>query len=83
MFKQAMATETDSMKWTLPGWRIERKYNNRVLIGDWDEERRKVRDSNMFKNLITVIENSLYNLRLNCVEIRCKVFEILSSSVNI
>lgn len=36
-----MATETD-LKWKLPGWRIESKYTNNVLIGNWDEERRKV-----------------------------------------
>ena len=36
-----MAAETD-LKWNLPGWRIESRYNNNVLIGNWDEERRKV-----------------------------------------
>ncbi|XP_028394069.1 uncharacterized protein C1orf158-like [Dendronephthya gigantea] len=35
-----MAAETD-LKWKLPGWRIESKYTNNVLIGNWDEERRK------------------------------------------
>lgn len=26
-------------KWELPGWRIEQKYCQRVLIGNWSEER--------------------------------------------
>ena len=29
-------------KWSLPGWRIEQKYDTSVLIGNWSEERRKV-----------------------------------------
>lgn len=31
----------DEAKWNLPGWRIEQKYNTNVLIGNWNEERRK------------------------------------------
>ncbi|XP_035245413.1 uncharacterized protein C1orf158 homolog isoform X1 [Anguilla anguilla] len=30
--------ETDD-KWAKPGWRIEQKYGNKVLIGNWAEER--------------------------------------------
>ena len=26
----------------LPGWRIEQKFNTKVLIGNWNEEQRKV-----------------------------------------
>ena len=26
----------------LPGWRIEQKFNTKVLIGNWNEERRRV-----------------------------------------
>ncbi|XP_046882633.1 uncharacterized protein C1orf158 homolog [Hypomesus transpacificus] len=26
-------------KWSLPGWRIEQKYGNKVLIGNWVEEK--------------------------------------------
>ena len=26
----------------LPGWRIEQKLNTKVLIGNWNEEQRKV-----------------------------------------
>ncbi|KAL7837847.1 hypothetical protein SRHO_G00275580 [Serrasalmus rhombeus] len=26
-------------KWTQPGWRIEPKYSNKVLIGNWVEEK--------------------------------------------
>ena len=29
-------------KWTQPGWRIEQKYANRVLIGNWVENRLQV-----------------------------------------
>jgi len=27
----------------LLGWRIEQKFNTKVLIGNWNEERRKVK----------------------------------------
>ena len=27
----------------LPGWRIEQKFNTKCLIGNWNEEQRKVR----------------------------------------
>jgi hypothetical protein len=33
----------DDIKWGLPGWRIEQRFKNDVLIGNWNEERRKVR----------------------------------------
>ncbi|KAI8500359.1 PREDICTED: uncharacterized protein C1orf158 homolog [Branchiostoma belcheri] len=29
----------DPRKWNMPGWRIEQRYANRVLIGNWSEER--------------------------------------------
>ena len=29
-------------KLQVPGWRIEQRFNNKVLIGNWNEERRKV-----------------------------------------
>ena len=32
----------DPKKWSLPGWRIEQRYANPVLIGNWSEERGKV-----------------------------------------
>ncbi|KAM4651795.1 cilia- and flagella-associated protein 107 [Discoglossus pictus] len=32
-------------KWSLPGWRIEQKYSNNVLIGNWVEERKQFRKS--------------------------------------
>jgi len=28
-------------KWNLPGWRIEQGYRDKVLIGNWNEERRQ------------------------------------------
>lgn len=31
----------DPKKWSLPGWRIEQRYANPVLIGNWSEERGK------------------------------------------
>ena len=33
----------DPMKWGMPGWRIEQRYAPGVLIGNWDENRYKVR----------------------------------------
>lgn len=29
-------------KWKQPGWRIEQKYSNKVLVGNWAEERVEV-----------------------------------------
>jgi len=28
----------DPMKWKMPGWRIEQRYSNKTLIGNWCEE---------------------------------------------
>ncbi|XP_063799600.1 cilia- and flagella-associated protein 107 [Pseudophryne corroboree] len=42
----AMAEYPGSKKWSLPGWRIEQRYNNKVLIGNWVEERKKFKRSN-------------------------------------
>jgi len=36
----------ETSKWNLPGWRIEQRYNNRVLIGNWNEERRQFQRGN-------------------------------------
>ncbi|XP_043917665.1 uncharacterized protein C1orf158 homolog [Protopterus annectens] len=33
--------QSDPGKWFMPGWRIEEKYSNRVLIGNWAEDRLK------------------------------------------
>ena len=33
----------DKAKLQVPGWRIEQRFNNKVLIGNWNEEIRKVR----------------------------------------
>uniref|UniRef100_A0A673CLV1 Si:ch211-226m7.4 n=1 Tax=Sphaeramia orbicularis TaxID=375764 RepID=A0A673CLV1_9TELE len=35
-----MGSEQD--KWSQPGWKIERKYTNKVLLGNWAEERFQV-----------------------------------------
>lgn len=35
-------TWTKDDKWTQPGWRIEQKYANKVLIGNWMEDRLQV-----------------------------------------
>ena len=37
-----MGTHSDPNKWRMPGWRIEQRYANNVLIGNWSEERHKV-----------------------------------------
>lgn len=29
-------------KWSQPGWRIEQKYGNKVLIGNWVEQKLQV-----------------------------------------
>ncbi|KAK0135312.1 hypothetical protein N1851_028847 [Merluccius polli] len=34
-------SRTRGDKWSQPGWRIEQKYTNKVLIGNWVEERLK------------------------------------------
>ncbi|KAM5141285.1 cilia- and flagella-associated protein 107 [Mantella aurantiaca] len=37
-----MAVYADRMKkWSLPGWRIEQRYSNKVLTGNWAEERKQ------------------------------------------
>lgn len=41
--KSAKQTGTGDDKWNQPGWRIEHRYGNKVLIGNWAEERRQVR----------------------------------------
>lgn len=35
--------QNDPHKWNLPGWRVEQRYSNSTLIGNWHEERLKVR----------------------------------------
>ncbi|XP_068096564.1 cilia- and flagella-associated protein 107 [Hyperolius riggenbachi] len=43
-----MAAYPDRLKkLTQPGWRIEQKYSNKVLIGNWTEERKQFRRSNL------------------------------------
>ena len=32
----------DPAKWQMPGWRIEQRFANGVLIGNWGEERLQV-----------------------------------------
>ncbi|XP_018408158.1 PREDICTED: uncharacterized protein C1orf158 homolog [Nanorana parkeri] len=52
-----MAAYTDGMnKWCLPGWRIEQKYSNQVLIGNWEEERKK------FKRRVLPTSSSCYEI---------------------
>ena len=31
--------QSDPQKWYMPGWRIEQRYSNKTLIGNWCEER--------------------------------------------
>ncbi|XP_075461173.1 cilia- and flagella-associated protein 107 [Ascaphus truei] len=41
-----MSEYSDSFKkWSLSGWKIEQKYSNKVLIGNWLEERKKFKRS--------------------------------------
>lgn len=40
--KSANQTGTGKDKWSQPGWRIEQRYANKVLIGNWAEERLQV-----------------------------------------
>lgn len=35
-------TGTSQDKWSQPGWRIEQKYANKVLLGNWAEDRLQV-----------------------------------------
>jgi len=34
-----IGAQADPNKWNLPGWKIEQKYKNQTLIGNWSEER--------------------------------------------
>lgn len=34
--------ENSHDKWSQPGWRVEQKYSNKVLIGNWAEEKLQV-----------------------------------------
>ncbi|KAM9299032.1 cilia- and flagella-associated protein 107 [Gastrophryne carolinensis] len=41
-----MAVYPDGVKkWSLPGWRIEQRYANKVLIGNWVEEQKQFKRS--------------------------------------
>jgi len=35
-----MVSTADTAKWQLPGWRIEQRYSNKCLIGNWEEDKR-------------------------------------------
>lgn len=41
--RSAKQTGRRDDKWKQPGWRIEQKYSNKVLVGNWAEERLQVR----------------------------------------
>ena len=36
----------DPMKWKMPGWRIEQRFSNKTLIGNWCEEVKLVSNCN-------------------------------------
>ncbi|XP_073459836.1 LOW QUALITY PROTEIN: cilia- and flagella-associated protein 107 [Aquarana catesbeiana] len=43
-----MATSPDGMKkWSESGWRTQQRYNTKVLIGNWAEERKQFRRSDL------------------------------------
>ena len=54
----------DFSKFGVPSWRIEQRYNNGVLIGNWSEERQAVRRKNVTIKLciysILILTNFLY-----------------------
>lgn len=52
--------QADPMKWSLPGWRIEQKYANGVLIGNWNEARKTV----SVNGVLSHVNNSLYLVTL-------------------
>jgi len=55
----------ETSKWNLPGWRIEQRYNNRVLIGNWNEERRQVNPTYKCEEEIFVSHNlKAYDYRI-------------------
>lgn len=41
----------DPRKWHMPGWRIEQKYAQGVLIGNWDEDRYGVSQNGEINNI--------------------------------
>jgi len=51
----AIGAMQDPLKWNLPGWRIEQRFDNKVLIGNWYEERKQVSQSGMNSRWIIVI----------------------------
>jgi len=47
----------DPRKWNMPGWRIEQKFAQGVLIGNWDEERYTVSKNTTTTHVRVVLFN--------------------------
>ena len=76
--------QADPMKWSLPGWRIEQKYANGVLIGNWNEARKTV-STHIFKkklNLSLCLFVSSLTLRTDIVILIVKVIMPQTKSFN-
>ncbi|XP_031554459.1 uncharacterized protein C1orf158 homolog [Actinia tenebrosa] len=63
----------DDIKWGLPGWRIEQRYKNDVLIGNWNEERRKFERSKSHFNSTQRTDFKNYGKQLPDVKTRREV----------
>ncbi|XP_053311321.1 cilia- and flagella-associated protein 107-like [Spea bombifrons] len=55
-------------KWSLPGWKIEQKYSNKVLVGNWLEERKE-------------FKRGSYSTKGSCYRIDYASFPVDNSSV--
>ena len=40
--RESQLSSSASKKWQQPGWRIEQRYSQGVLVGNWAEDRYKV-----------------------------------------
>lgn len=49
-------TGTPKDKWAQTGWRIEQKYANKVLLGNWADERLQVSVLSAYGSHFTVLK---------------------------
>ncbi|XP_059154154.1 cilia- and flagella-associated protein 107-like [Physella acuta] len=57
---QMMAAHIENSKFGIPSWRIEQKYDSKVLIGNWAEERLKFPDTKYKHNSTNRIDFKSY-----------------------
>lgn len=72
-------------KWSQPGWRIEQKYGNKVLIGNWVEQKLQVGIFYCHKREPLNICWMTALLKLQCCVIFVLVvfgFRLVNSSIN-